>query len=233
MRNTHTLDLILDDGDNERAIRFQPTRFIVAGWTGRNREAMEKHIVELEALGIKRPQSTPVFYRNSTSRLTTAELLQIPGDNSSGEVEFVLFNIENDWWVGVGSDHTDRDVEKYNITVSKQMCDKPIASKLWRYSELRANWDSLKIKSHAVIDGKRVTYQDGTVAAMLSAEDLVATFEAETETRFGPGDVIMGGTLAAISGVRAADSFEFSICDENTGRTISHKYTVQTLPMMG
>ena len=35
-------------------------------------------------------------------------------------------------YVGVGSDHTDRKVETYNITASKQMCDKPIAPELWR-----------------------------------------------------------------------------------------------------
>ena len=30
-------------------------------------------------------------------------------------------------FVGLGSDHTDRKVESYSVTVSKQMCDKPIA----------------------------------------------------------------------------------------------------------
>ena len=28
-------------------------------------------------------------------------------------------------FVGLGSDHTDRKVETYSVTVSKQMCDKP------------------------------------------------------------------------------------------------------------
>ena len=28
---------------------------VIAGWTGRDREAMEKHIAELEALGVPRP----------------------------------------------------------------------------------------------------------------------------------------------------------------------------------
>ena len=30
-------------------------------------------------------------------------------------------------FVGLGSDHTDRKVEAYSVTVSKQMCDKPMA----------------------------------------------------------------------------------------------------------
>src|SRR5665213_3585677 len=39
------------------------TQTVVAGWTGRDPAAVEKHIVELEALGIRRPVSTPIFYR--------------------------------------------------------------------------------------------------------------------------------------------------------------------------
>ena len=30
-------------------------------------------------------------------------------------------------FVGLGSDHTDRKVETYSVTVSKQMCDKVMA----------------------------------------------------------------------------------------------------------
>ena len=36
---------------------------IIAGWTGRDAEAVEKHILELEKIGISRPSSTPIFYR--------------------------------------------------------------------------------------------------------------------------------------------------------------------------
>ena len=38
---------------------------IIAGWTGRDTEAVEKHILELEKIGISRPSSTPIFYRAS------------------------------------------------------------------------------------------------------------------------------------------------------------------------
>lgn len=231
MTKTPVLNLIQDCGE-ERKIAFTPQRFIIAGWTGRDKEAMEKHITELEEIGIARPPSTPVFYRASTSRLTSDELLQTTGEGSSGEVEFVLFNIDGEWWVGAGSDHTDRQVEAYNITVSKQMCDKPVASRLWRYDDVKDRWDDLKIRSYAIIDGERVTYQDGSVAAMLSAEDLVAAFEAETGTAFASGDVMMGGTLGAIGGIRPAEAFEFELRDGKTGRTISHGYKVETLPVV-
>ena len=229
----HTLDLILDDHGTETALSFTPTRFIVAGWTGRDKAKMEHHMAELEALGIKRPATTPVFYRNAVTRLTTTELLQTPGDGSSGEVEFVLFNIDGTLWVGTGSDHTDRKVEAYNITVSKQMCDKPVCNRLWPLEPLRDRWDSLQIESSAVIDGETVTYQKGTVAAMLSPWDLIARFEATTKTTFGPGDVMMGGTLPAIGGVRPATRFDFTLRDPQTGAALSHGYDVEVLENVG
>lgn len=229
----HTLDLTLTSNGADRPMRFAPKRFIVAGWTSRDKAAMEHHMTELEALGIARPSQTPVFYRNSVTRLTPCTTLQTPGPGSSGEVEFVLFNIEGALWVGVGSDHTDREVEAYNITVSKQMCDKPIATRLWPLSDLRAHWDTLEIESRVVIDGAEVLYQQGTVAAMLHPDDLIAAFEAESGTTFGPGDVMMGGTLPAMGGVRPADHFACQLRNPATGATLSLSYDVEALENVG
>src|SRR5215472_2966723 len=58
---------------------------VVAGWTGRDKAAVEKHIAELEAIGVKRPASTPIFYRASAVRITTDETIEALGDASSGE----------------------------------------------------------------------------------------------------------------------------------------------------
>ena len=48
-------------------------RLVIAGWTGRDQNALEAHIRELEALGIARPKTTPIFYRVAASLLTTAD----------------------------------------------------------------------------------------------------------------------------------------------------------------
>ena len=60
-------------------------------------------------------------------RLTQEDSIEVCGTDSSGEVEFVLIGWQGRIFVGLGSDHTDRKVESYSVTVSKQMCDKPIA----------------------------------------------------------------------------------------------------------
>ena len=50
---------------------------VVAGWTGRNVAALEAHIKELEAIGVKRPKTVPIFYRVSRSLLTTDDTIEV------------------------------------------------------------------------------------------------------------------------------------------------------------
>ncbi len=122
---THSINLQLSDGSTEQAIDLAVKDLVIAGWTGRDTEALEAHIAELEAIGVPRPPSVPCFYRVSAGLLTTSDEIQASGPDSSGEVEFVLYGSDQGMLIGVGSDHTDRRVETYDVTVSKQMCLKP------------------------------------------------------------------------------------------------------------
>jgi hypothetical protein len=211
---------------------FVVKKTVVAGWTSRDVEAMEKHIHELEEIGVPRPASTPMYYRVGASRITTAGKIQAAGGNSSGEVEFIMVNIDGKLWIGVGSDHTDRKVETYNITVSKQMCDKPVASVLWPWEELADHWDSLMLRSRVVIGGQSELYQDGRVASMRPPLELIERYVADGG-EFAAGTVMFGGTLAAMGGIRPADSFEFEIIDAMLDRRISHAYDIEALPIVG
>lgn len=204
---------------------------VIAGWTGRDPIARDKHIAELEELGIARPASTPIFYRASARRLTTADCIECTGEDSSGEVEFVLIANGGETFVGVGSDHTDRKVETYNITVSKQMCDKPIAPVLWPLDEVIAHWDQMVLRSYATIGGERVLYQEGVLAAMLPVADLLARgFDGG---KLPEGYAIFGGTFAAKGGIRPATRFEFEIEDSVLKRRIAHGYEIAALPVVG
>jgi len=217
-------------GKFERAVTVET--LVIAGWTGRDTIAMEKHIQELEALGVKRPAYTPVFYRVAAERLGAMPEIQVSGSHSSGEVEFVLLKNNGEIFVGVGSDHTDREVETYGITVSKQMCDKPCSSALWRFSEVAEHWDQLILRSHATIGGERMLYQEGKVTAMRSPQDVLAKY-SEHGGEFVDGTAMLCGTLAAIGGIRAADRFEVELEDPVLGRSLRHVYTVKPLPVFG
>jgi hypothetical protein len=203
---------------------------IIAGWTGRDAAAVEKHIKELEVLGVKRPATTPIFYRVAASRLTTETSIEVLGAQSSGEVEFVLLQTQGELWVGTGSDHTDREVEAYGVSVSKQMCEKPIAPMFWRYAEVVSHWDQLILRSHAVIEGRRVLYQEGSVAAMRHPQDLI---ERYAKGGLAEDTLMFCGTLAVHGGVRAAERFEFELEDPVLQRKIAHGYDVVTLPVLG
>ena len=206
-------------------------RAVIAGWTGRDPVARDKHIAELEALGIARPASTPIYYRVAVRRLTQADSIEVSGGDSSGEVEFVLIGWQGRIFVGCGSDHTDRKVESYGVTVSKQMCDKPIAGVLWELEDVIGHWDRMILRAHAVIAGERVLYQEGTLDGMLPVKDLIA--RGFGEAGLPDGCAMFGGTFAAKGGIRPASRFEFELEDPVLKRTIRHGYDVITLPVLG
>src|SRR5580700_7487167 len=88
---------------------------VIAGWTGRDVEALNHHIEELKAIGVQPPSQVPIYYRVAASLLTQAVSIQVLGDDTSGEVEPVLMGASDRLWVTVGSDHTDRRVESYGV----------------------------------------------------------------------------------------------------------------------
>jgi Protein of unknown function (DUF2848) len=204
---------------------------VVAGWTGRDQAAVEKHIRELEEIGVKRPATTPIFYRCSVARITLGDTIEAVGTQSGGEVEFVLLQHDGQLWVGTGSDHTDREVEKFGVTVSKQMCDKPIAPTFWPFDEVAPHWDKLLLRAHVVENGKRTLYQEGSVTAMRDPADLMSRYA--TSGKLADGTLMFCGTLAAKGGVRPTEHFEFELEDPVLGRKIGHAYSVKTLPILG
>ena len=204
---------------------------VIAGWTGRDKAAVEKHIVELEALGVKRPATTPIFYRVAAARLSLSESIEVLGGASSGEVEFVLLQWQGRLWVGTGSDHTDREVEAYGVSVSKQMCEKPIAPQFWPYETVAPHWDRLMLRSYATIDGVRSLYQEGSVAGMRHPDDLIGRFSKDA--KWTDGTLMFCGTLAVHGGVRPGERFEFELEDPVRERKIRHGYSIVKLPNLG
>lgn len=225
------MEVTIHQGQTSQTRDLPVTKTIVAGWTGRDQAALEKHIRELEELGVARPKTTPVYYRVAASRVTTAPVIETSGAESSGEVEFVLAQWQGELWVGVGSDHTDRKVETYNVTVSKQMCEKPVASNFWRYADIAGHWDQLVMRSWIEENGARVLYQEGSVTAMLDPLQLIAGYEGKPT--LDDGALMFCGTFAAKGGIRPADDFEFEIHDPVLGRTIRHSYRLEKLPVLG
>jgi uncharacterized protein DUF2848 len=131
-------------------------------------------------------------------------------------------------WLTVGSDHTDRKAETMGIALSKQLCAKPLGRELWLLDDLVDHWDQLRLRAFATIDGRRVTYQEGTLAGMRTPADLIARLGSA----LAPGTVMFCGTLAAIGGIRPASRFEVELEDPVHNRTIRHAYDIDILPVV-
>jgi hypothetical protein len=206
-------------------------QLVIAGWTGRDVAALEKHIRELEAIGVKRPKTTPIFYRAAASLLTTDDSIEVLGDHSSGEVECVAYSFEDGVFVGVGSDHTDRKAEAVGVSLSKQMCAKPVSRDIWRWEEVAPHWDALMLRSCVVVNGERRLYQEGSVTAMRPLPELFRLYAGREQ--LPAGTAMFCGTLAVHGGIAPAETFEMELNDPVLQRKITHSYRVRTLPDQG
>jgi len=224
-------------GDGTRATQLlsvAPRQLVIAGWTGRDAAAIEHHIEELEAIGVPRPSSVPLYYRVGAGLLTQSPAIEALGAQSSGEAEPMLFLAGGDWWLTVASDHTDRHVETYSVAVSKQMCAKPLATAAWRWSDVAAYQDELELRSRILEDGRWVDYQKGTFA---SIRPLGALRDGIYTAEGAEGRFMTCGTLGAIpnargEGIRPAAEMEIEIRDPRRQRRIVHRYTVQALEVV-
>lgn len=198
----------------------------VAGWTGRDMAAVQHHIDELAALGIAPPSQVPLFYRVSNGLLTQAPVIEVLGDTSSGEVEPLLIQQDGKLWLGLASDHTDRELEAYSVAASKQACPKPMSGDVWDYDEVKDDLESLILRCSIHENDAWVTYQEGSLAAIRPLAELMAG------TDFIGNAAMLCGTLGAIGGVRPAQDYRMEIEDPARGRKITLDYMVRTLPIV-
>jgi Protein of unknown function (DUF2848) len=215
------------DGRTDQA-SMTPQALIVAGWTGRDEAALNHHIEELAAIGVPRPSSVPVFYRNAVTNIVQTDRLEVLGPDTSGEVEPVIVALNDGLWIGLGSDHTDRKAETMGIALSKQLCGKVLGGVLWKFEDIAPHWDRIVIRSYATIDGARVLYQEGPLALMRDPVDLMTRYGRA----FVADTVIMCGTIGAKGGIRPAARFEMELEDPVLNRRMAHGYDIITLPVV-
>jgi hypothetical protein len=201
---------------------------VIAGWTGRDRAAVEHHIEELAALGVARPRAVPSFYRVGANLLTTADGIEVVGSRSSGEVEIVLVSLADGLYVGVGSDHTDRHIESVSVAAAKQMCPKPIGRTMWAFGDVESHWDDLILRSWVTRDGERRPYQEGSAARILHPRDLMSRYLGGPGV-LAAGTVMFCGTLPVQGDIAGGERFEVELEDPKRRRTLRHSYAARRL----
>lgn len=222
------LDFTLDAAAGRQSLRVDIQQLIVAGWAGRDRDAIEHHIEELAAIGVPRPSAVPLYYRVAANQLTQDVSVQVVGGESSGEAEVFVFTVAGELYVSVASDHTDRKLESHSVALSKQLCVKPVARTAWRFADVADHWDELQLRSRIVENDVEVPYQNGTLASLRTPSDLIQGYSAGGTLDEGTG--MLCGTVAVIGGIRPATVFEMELTDPRSGRSIRHRYTQAILP---
>jgi hypothetical protein len=202
---------------------------VICGYTGRNQAAVRQHIEELAKQGIKPPPSVPMYYPKPAWGLSVDGEMHVQGEQTAGELEFVLLTHNGEIFVGAGSDHTDRELEKLDISKSKQICPSMISKTLWPYDEVKDHWDQIEFRSWAHREGKKLLYQQSTVVSMLKPEDLIARVCERVAGKL-EGLAIFSGTAPLLTdGFVYADRFEGELSDPLLGRKITLGYNVHTL----
>ncbi|MEK9844623.1 DUF2848 family protein, partial [Thalassospira sp.] len=69
-----------------KEIAFDISHCTVAGWTGRDAKAIQHHIDELAAIGVKPPSSVPLYYRTASGMVTQQDVIEVVGKGTSGEI---------------------------------------------------------------------------------------------------------------------------------------------------
>ncbi|GEE03660.1 hypothetical protein nbrc107696_41060 [Gordonia spumicola] len=222
---TATTSLTLRVEGTDETIELTDFRSIVAGYTGRDAQKVQHHIDELAAIGVAPPPQIPMIYPMPDGAVTSTADLTVAGDNTSGEVEPVLIRHHGTFYLGVGSDHTDRTLETVDIGDSKAACPKPISDTVVPVDDWAAfDWDACAMRS--TVDG--VIYQSGGLSGLRRPDDLWAIVAERLELRDDEDVVCFAGTLPLLNGEFVPGTAWNVELTTPSGESIGHSYTITT-----
>jgi hypothetical protein len=164
------------------------------------------------------------------SALATDSAVEVYGNKTSGEVEYVLLVVtEGEIYVGLGSDHTDRHLEESDIPRAKQICPNLMSLTVWPLNEVEGHWDDLLLSATAVKNGDEIPYQQGRLGLLLNPSELLAFVKTKIP---GPikNMVIFSGTMGMLtSDFVFAEKFCAQLKDETLNRRLEIAYDIKPL----
>ena len=223
------LPLVVEGREVRTPLPFTVRHIVCAGYTSRDRAEAERHIRELEGLGIARPKEVPVFFAVASYLATVEQIVEVQGPFTSGEVEFALILGPGGPWVTVASDQTDRFVERHSVPAAKQLCSKVLAPTVWPLSEIEGHWDDLELRAWVRSGRKRRLYQEAKLGSLLTPSALLAGLRRRVG-RVLDGVILLSGTVPTVDGQLVyGDAYELELADPRLGRVIQTRYAVRVL----
>jgi hypothetical protein len=176
-------------------------------------------------IGIAFDIPAPRVYPISPHNLTTADEVMIHNDKTSGEVELVLLQDGPELLVGVGSDHTDRLLERTSIVWSKQAYPNVLAKRFWPVADVRDHWDDMVLRSW--VDGH--AYQDCATAIFMEPEEMLARLR-ERVPNLPRCYMLFSGTYVSVDkSLGYGSRWAFEMEDPKLGRKIRHEYRLTNI----
>ena len=223
---TELLCWVISRDRSREQIRIPVSHVVNCGLTGPEEE-VQRHAAELEKDGISVPDELPAMFPLPRQYLLQESEIDVLSPNTSGEVEFLLIPSEDEIYVGVGSDHTDRALETDDIPVSKAVCPNVSGESFWKLSDVERHWDTLRLRSWTGVDGDVVSYQDAPLDRLMGPRELLDEVE-ERITEPVPGLVIFSGTVSTINAeLIHGDFFAAQLYDPVRDRSLTVEYQVR------
>lgn len=212
--------------NGESVISADIKNLMVVGFSGKDVEKTMEHIHELEKEGVKCPSEVPVPYQCDPQIVTRKEIIDVIGPKTSGEAEYLILCHEGKFYIGIGSDHTDREMEAVSIHKSKQVCLKPCSVEFWDYEEVKDHLPQLRLISTQVVDGKEIDYQNGVAGDLLPFDVIIEKVQKEVPLE---DCLIYTGTVPLLNGFRFGKQFSARLVDDQLGRELSLTYKIHVI----
>jgi hypothetical protein len=119
----------------------------------------------------------PRVYPMAVSSITTDDCIGVHHERTSGEAELVLVVDDGELYLGIGSDHTDRDLEALSILWSKQYSPSVLGRDVWRWRDVEEDWNQLVLESD--VDGR--PYQSSKAAVFRKPTDILSALSERVQ----------------------------------------------------
>jgi hypothetical protein len=219
--------------DGATSLQFSVARMVNAGYVGRNQEEVRYHIEELKKHGVPGPATVPTLYSIVTAELLQTEQIEVIGEETSGEAEFVLLvKSAGEIYVAAGSDHTDRGLETVSIELSKNICPNIISREVWAFGDVLPHWDNIMLRSWVTREGNRTLYQEAPLGSIMTPQDLLDFVRSRVSGTL-ENTVVYSGTIGTVGGrLIFGDRFEVEVADPVRGGALRCDYKVSPLRYM-
>lgn len=218
---------IAEPAGADRSLSVTPERVYNLGSATVDASSAVAHQEEVADVGVRIAFDIPAprIYPMATSSITTDSTIGVHSDQTSGEVEIVLVVEDGDLYVGVGSDHTDRELERQSIIWSKQYCPSVLGRRVWRWADIEHAWPRLMLES--AVDG--VLYQSSLASVFLPPPEILRIL-AERVTALPANYLVYCGTYTSIAKrIAFGRSWTATLRDPDTGASLDLAYEVVDL----